>query len=123
MSKHMSDEYWRDLILAARTSGLTDAMWCEKHGVVKSSFYNHIRKLRNKGYEIPEATGVTCAPVKQEVVPITLVEEEPLPATPSYETNPNPALCLYLNGTKIEISNHADATLIRSTLLVVNSLC
>lgn len=123
MAKHMSDEYWHDLLMATRTSGLVDAVWCEQHDMAGSSFYYHLRKLRGREYAIPDSTGTTLAEVKQDVVPVTLFEEEPITSPPTCSNTQESALCLYLNGAKIEINNHANPLLIQSTLYAVNNLC
>ena len=123
MARHMSDEYWTNFIIAARTSGLTDTMWCEKHGISKSVFYYHARKLRNKGIELPEATGVCSVAVKQEVVPVNFFDEEPVPAVAITPPHGESALCLHLNDAKVEINNHAIPALIEVTLQALRRLC
>lgn len=71
-----SKEEWFQLIQECRSSGLTDRTWCEQHGIMVSSFYNAVKRLRKNAYDIPYvsnhktyALDITCAN-KQEAVRI-----------------------------------------------------
>ena len=37
-----------DLVTECRQSGLTDAAWCNEHGISPSCFYNAVTRLRKK---------------------------------------------------------------------------
>lgn len=41
-------EEWMDLVIQCRQSGLTDAAWCNEHGISPSCFYNAVTRLRKK---------------------------------------------------------------------------
>ena len=45
---HRSDEEWMQLITSCRQSGLSDKEWCVFNGIVVSSFYNAVVRLRKK---------------------------------------------------------------------------
>lgn len=64
-----SDEQYR-LILECRASGLSDFQWCKEHGIKPGTFYNWLKRLRQKGCEdVPAATrGKGGTPTKQDVV-------------------------------------------------------
>ena len=51
---HHSDEEWMQLITSCRQSGLSDKEWCVSNGIVVSSFYNAVVRLRKKACQIPE---------------------------------------------------------------------
>ena len=70
MSTTLNDEHWLNLITQCRSSGLTDRQWCIENGIPVSTFYYHVRALRKKACEVPEA--VDAAAQKQEVVQILL---------------------------------------------------
>ena len=74
MSTTLNDEHWLNLITQCRSSGLTDRQWCIENGIPVSTFYYHVRALRKKACEVPEA--VDAAAQKQEVVQIPLWEKE-----------------------------------------------
>ena len=38
-------EEWMDLVIQCRQSGLTDAAWCNEHGISPSCFYNAVTRL------------------------------------------------------------------------------
>lgn len=62
------------LIMECRSSGLTDYQWCVEHDIKPGTFYNWVKRLRQKGCsdsDLPAATGRSCnAPEKQEVVKV-----------------------------------------------------
>lgn len=39
---------WMELVTECRQSGLTDAAWCNEHGISPSCFYNAVTRLRKK---------------------------------------------------------------------------
>ena len=45
---------WMDLVSECRQSGLTDAAWCNEHGISPSCFYNAVTRLRKKACQIPD---------------------------------------------------------------------
>ena len=45
-------EEWMDLVIQCRQSGLTDAAWCNEHGISPSCFYNAVSRLRKKACQI-----------------------------------------------------------------------
>ena len=54
-------EEWMDLVTECRQSGLTDAAWCNEHGISPSCFYNAVTRLRKKACQIPEPVGKASA--------------------------------------------------------------
>ena len=62
---------WMELVTECRQSGLTDAAWCNEHGISPSCFYNAVTRLRKKACQIPDH--------KQDVVQIA-IEPEHSPA-------------------------------------------
>ena len=48
---------WMKLVTECRQSGLTDAAWCNEHGISPSCFYNTVTRLRKKACQIPEPVG------------------------------------------------------------------
>ena len=97
---------------------LTDRQWCIENGIPVSTFYYHVRALRKKACEVPEA--VDAAAQKQEVVQIPLWEKEQHSDTTALQT---PSICLEMQGIRIEIHEQAGADVIRNTLLALRQLC
>lgn len=66
-----ANEQYR-LIMECRKSGLTDHQWCVEHDIKPGTFYNWVKRLRQKGCtDFPPATERGCnAPEKQEVVKV-----------------------------------------------------
>lgn len=60
------------LIMECRRSSLTDHQWCVEHDIKPSTFYNWVKRLRQRGYaDLPPATGRSYeAAEKQEVVQV-----------------------------------------------------
>ena len=72
-----------ELAIQCRQSGLTDAVWCNEHGISSSCFYNAVTRLRKKACQIPEPAGkastLDLTSHKQDVVQIA-IEPETSPA-------------------------------------------
>ena len=118
VSTTLNDEQWLNLITQCRSSGLTDRQWCIENRIPVSTFYYHVRALRKKACEVPEA--VDAAAQKQEVVQIPLWEKEQHSDTVAFHT---PLICLEMQGIRIEIHEQAGADVIRNTLLALRQLC
>ena len=74
---------WMELVTECRQSGLTDAVWCNEHGISPSCFYNAVTRLRKKACQIPDPVGkastLELTSHKQDVVQIA-IEPESSPA-------------------------------------------
>jgi len=120
--KNLSD--WEKLIHACRSSGLTVRPWCLQKGISTSSFYYNAKKLRNQACKLAVSTGRTTTEVDHEVVRVTLLDEEPAPIAESVLAEVElPAICLQMNGVRMDINNHAQASLIAVTLQTLKQLC
>ena len=119
MSTTLNDSFWLERITQCRSSGLTDRQWCMENGIPVSTFYYHVRALRNKACEIPETADTSRQ--KQEVVQIPLWETEQ--HNSDSVTLPIPSICLEMQGIRIEIHEQAGADVIRNTLLALRQLC
>ena len=105
-------EEWMELVTECRQSGLTDAAWCNEHGISPSCFYNAVSRLRKRACEIPEPSGkastLDFTSHKQDVVRIAIEPEH----TPAELVSMKKNCSLYLdNSHTIEIE--ADGLLIR----------
>ena len=119
MSKSNKDQYWLDLIAQCRKSGLTDRQWCLANGVPPSTFYYHIKTLRNKACDIPSVIQ-SDQPSHQDIVPISFIDDNPVTETKPTELA---AVRISLHGMSIEILNHAEQSVIANTLLALQKLC
>ncbi len=103
---------WMELVTECRQSGLTDAAWCNEHGISPSCFYNAVTRLRKKACQIPDPVGkastLDLTSHKQDVVQIA-IEPESSPAG-LFPDNGNRSMHLD-NSHTIEIE--ADGLLIR----------
>ena len=74
---------WMELVTECRQSGLTDAAWCNEHGISPSCFYNAVTRLRQKACQIPDPapkdSSLDLTSHKQDVVQIA-IEPESSPA-------------------------------------------
>ena len=70
---------WMELVTECRQSGLTDAAWCNEHGISPSCFYNAVSRLRKKACQIPDpalkASTLDLTSHKQDVVQISIEPE------------------------------------------------
>ena len=57
-SKRIPAEEQYRLIMECRQSGLTDHQWCVEHDIKPGTFYNWVKRLRQKGcVDLPASTG------------------------------------------------------------------
>lgn len=68
-----TDEEWFEIISECRQSGLTDEQWCRENNICTSSFYRHLKILREAACDIPISSGKTKV-FKQEVIPVEITE-------------------------------------------------
>lgn len=107
------------LVMEHRQRGLPNSLWCKEHGILPSTFYNWVTKLRKKGCEI-------LAPVNkdkflplphQDVVKVNLIPDVPFVDTTRPEPIPaNTFSGLELGGAKLEISIDVNPELLVSAL-------
>ena len=63
---------WMQLIQECRTSGLSDREWCSQNGIPVSTFYYHIKRLREQACDIPASVSRNAA-ARQEVVRLDII--------------------------------------------------
>ena len=82
-SKRIPAEEQYRLIMECRQSGLTDHQWCVEHDIKPGTFYNWVKRLRQKScMDLPASTGRShSAPESQEVVRVDFHDTD----TRSYE--------------------------------------
>ena len=137
MDMEPRDRYWYDLICQCRESGLTDRQWCMEHDIHVSTFYRHVRTLRNLSCEIPVGQKGRKQGTRQDVVPLQIIPDLPAaepvahsdeltaPATGSISSNIDgfqtggfsPAIQVrFPNGVLLEISNSASPSVLNSVI-------
>ena len=120
---------WMELVTECRQSGLTDAAWCNEHGISPSCFYNAVTRLRKKACQIPEPAGkastLDLTAHKQDVVQIA-IEPESSPAelisdsgSGSTHIDNSHTIEVSMNDVTIRISNDADPVLLTRTLRLI----
>ena len=128
-----ADEQYR-LIMECRSSGLTDYQWCLKHDIKPGTFYNWVKRLRQKGCsDIPSAVHGRN-PIKQEIVKINFQE----PSAPRLETeaisesipysasvlSEIPVIELLMSGVTVRIPQGIDAGFLEQVLRALGrTLC
>ena len=122
------DRYWYDLIQKCRASGKSDYQWLKENNIKSSTFYYHVKKLRQKACQLPESTKRTSLPEVQEVVPVLFGEQEISFLSGKTETTiptdaSTTAIRLQLQDICVEISNAASQKVIQNTLSALRSLC
>ena len=125
------DEQYR-LIMECRSSGLTDYQWCLEHDIKPGTFYNWVKRLRQKGCAgIPSATGGRASN-KQEVVKIYLQKlSVPMPGAETVSGSfpyPVPALSevpvieLFMSGVTVRIPQGTDAGFLEQVLQTLGKI-
>lgn len=120
-SRVSADDQYR-LIMECRKSGLSDQQWCMNNDIKPGTFYNWVKRLRQKGcQDIPAATGRTTGKsIPQEVVKIersqtniTQLLETPFMQIPA-------SMELSIGNFKLMIPNGADPKLLAQTIKVLS---
>lgn len=115
------------LIMECRQSGLTDHQWCVEHDIKPGTFYNWVKRLRQKGCtDLPSVTGRSYdASEKQDVVkvefknPDICSQSQLALATASNSSVPvldMPAMKLSIGRSILSIPNGTDPLLLAQTL-------
>lgn len=121
------------LIMECRQSGLTDHQWCVQHNIKPGTFYNWVKRLRQKGCaDLPSVTGRSYdASEKQEVVkvdfknPDICSQSELALDTASNSSVPvldMPAIKLSVGRCILSIPNGTDPLLLSQTLRAMKEL-
>lgn len=120
-SRVSADEQYQ-LIMECRMSGLSDQQWCMNHDIKPGTFYNWVKRLRQKGYQdIPVATGrTTSKSIPQEVVKIERSQPATIPpADVTFRQLPAP-MELSIGNIKLQIPNGTDPMLLAQTIKVLS---
>ena len=128
-----ADEQYR-LIMECRASGLTDYQWCIEHGIKPGTFYNWVKRLRQKGCDSIPSAVKSRAPVRQEIVKIDLqkpsrsILEIEAPSEPvsrsSSMLSELPVLELSMAGMTIRIPQGTDIVFLEHLLMLLRrTLC
>ena len=133
-SKRIPAEEQYRLIMECRQSGLTDHQWCVEHDIKPGTFYNWVKRLRQKGcVDLPASTGRTyCAPESQEVVRVDFHDTDPIPceqplnvipaATERNNLSVAEPMKLSIGSFHLTIPNGTDPQLLAQTLRIVKEL-
>lgn len=124
-----ADEQYR-LIMECRSSGLTDYQWCLEHNIKPGTFYNWVKRLRQKGGSDIPSTFHGRNPMKQEIVKIHFQE----PSAPRLETEAIPysasvlsgipVIELFMSGVTVRIPQGTDACFLEQVLRTLGrTLC
>ena len=133
-SKRIPAEEQYRLIMECRQSGLTDHQWCVEHDIKPGTFYNWVKRLRQKGcVDLPASTGRTYrAPESQEVVRVDFHDTDPIPyeqplnvipaATERNNLSVAEPMKLSVGSFHLTIPNGTDPQLLAQTLRIVKEL-
>lgn len=75
-----ADEQYR-LIMECRASGMTDYQWCMAHNIKPGTFYNWVKRLRQRGNMDIPAPASNKEPARQDIVEIHLRKPSAVPAS------------------------------------------
>ena len=128
-----SRQEWLQLITECRSSGMTDRTWCEQHGILVSSFYNAVKRLRKKACDIPYVSNrkpyaLDLTSSKQEAVRIDICAAPyPEAVPPAKQMCPAPHLDnshtieLMMDNVSLKVSNSADPFLLQQIIRMLRA--
>ncbi len=129
-----SQDEWFQLIQECRSSGLSDRTWCEQHGILVSSFYNAVKRLRKSACDIPLSSNRRTYALdltstsKQEAVQIDICPDPYLRAVPpakqmcptSHLDNSH-TIELMMDNVSLKVSNSADPFLLQQIIRMLRT--
>ncbi|MBQ2140869.1 hypothetical protein SAMN04487864_1052 [Succiniclasticum ruminis] len=108
-------EQWKQIILDREASGLSVAAWCKQNGVVQSTYFKWLHRIRLEACQsLPEIQTVTP-------VPFVKVESHEVPQISAPQQRP--AIQIHLRNADITIPDGTNPRTIRATLLALKELC
>lgn len=129
-AKRVTQEEQYELIMHCRASGLSDYQWCMEQGIKPGTFYNWVRRLRQKGG--PDIPAPGRKPQKQEVVRIDIPQDcgsrdaahsQALSVLPTYDGLPAcPMIEVVLSGAVIRIPAGVDLETLGQTIRLLKGL-
>lgn len=110
------------LIMECRRSGLSDQQWCMNHDINPGTFYNWVKRLRQKGcQDIPAATGRSYgSTVPQEVVKIERSQTAVSQLADMPFGQEPVSMELLIGNVKLMIPNGTDPMLLAQTIKVLS---
>lgn len=130
-----SQDEWLQLIQECQSSGLSDRTWYGQHGILVSSFYNAVKRLRKSACGIPlsstnrrtYALEFTSAS-RQEAVQIDICPNPyPEAVPPAKQMCPAPHLDnphtieLMMDNVSLKVSNSADPFLLQQIIRMLRT--
>ena len=124
-----SDSEWYRIIMDCRKSGLSDAQYCNAHGISKSTLCCAIKRLRQKSFSIPEKSAEVdihdLTLPKQDVVKVDIIPDiqpprELIPEVAPHIDNSH-MIEISLGDVHISLCNGADPDLVARTLSALRS--
>lgn len=123
-----SDEQYQ-LILECRSSGMTDYQWCKEHNINPGTFYNWVKRLRQKNSaSVPEPAGKDeyKPSEKQDIVQLQILDDRadiiPVvadsikqPAVNSVDVCVSPIM-ITIGQSRINLTNDVDPSLFMQIL-------
>ena len=112
----------------------SEYQWCVEHDIKPGTFYNWVKRLRQKGcVDLPASTGHTyCAPESQEVVRVDFHDTDSIPYEQSLNVIPAATernnlsvaepMKLSVGSFHLTIPNGTDPQLLAQTLRIVKEL-
>ena len=111
-----AEEQYR-LIMECRKSGLSDYQWCLNNDINPGTFYNWVKRLRNKDCEdiSTKKQVMTCEPHHQEVVKIEMDSRSVTDFTKTDSANSS-VMELTAGNVRLCIPNGTDSALLAQTI-------
>ena len=120
-SRVSAEDQYR-LIIKCRRSGLSDQQWCMNHDIKPGTFYNWVKRLRQRGYQdIPAAAGRTIGKsIQQEVVRIERNQAPAMQLTDTSLEHLSASMELSIGNLRLKIPNGTDLMLLSHTIKVLS---
>ena len=147
MNKPRPLDEWKEIVMTARASGLSDKAWCDEHDININSFYSSIKRLRKNACQIPKPSKPRKKPsqpvVELEIIEAngdgaasdTVFEMDPVPSPellPKFTVHddsedsrvlmPASMINISCSGLQIEIKDNASESIVRAAINAIGGI-
>lgn len=128
-ARRRTEQEQYDIIMECRQSGLSDHQWCLEHDINPGTFYNWVRRFRERACEFPAPAGKDrFQAIHQEVVKMEIVPDHPSDifkhSSNEYvpeSTKPVATMELQIGDSILRISNQTDPRLLEQTIRMIGA--
>lgn len=127
--KYRNKQEWLELITECRQSGMTDQDWCRANGILRSTFYKAVTRLRNAACErLASASAISSvidltSSDRSDIVPGDIVPDDMGHVfNCSQPTSAPYVMEINAGSVTIKVSNDVSSSVLSHTLKIIGGI-